>query len=251
MLKEEQLLLSRLEDLARMAADNYDYTFSDFLNLNEQTVFYHAKEQFSFVKYAFYGGAEAAERKMLAFFSEAFDKPQKWPISCIRIAPAMMKFSDKLTHRDFLGAVLNLGIERSKLGDIIIRDNIGYLLCETVMAPYIAEMLTRIKHTSVQALICELPEEVALPSFKTKQGSVSSIRLDSVIALAFNLSRSSAVKYISSGLVFVNGRLTDANSYTLKNGDIISVRKLGKFKFENTSLKSKKEKYVVKVHVYI
>ena len=95
------------------------------------------------------------------------------------------------------------------------------------------------------------PKTAIVPHFKTKQSTVTSVRLDSIIAAAFNLSRSAAVRYISSQAVFINGRLSESASAVPKNDDIISVRGLGRFKFEDTSLKSKKDKFVVKTHIYI
>ena len=250
MTREEQLLQRRLADLCRQASDNYYCTFSDFLNMNEQTLFYKFKDSFSSAAFEFFGGYPDAERRMLQFYPYGFEK-ETFPIVCLCIRPVSPKFADSLTHRDFLGALINLGIDRSKLGDILIEENTAYVFVFSQIADYITGLLTKVKHTKVEAFLCDVPKTAIVPHFKTKQSTVTSVRLDSIIAAAFNLSRSAAVRYISSQAVFINGRLSESASAVLKNNDIISVRGLGRFKFEDTSLKSKKDKFVVKTHIYI
>lgn len=249
MTKDEQLLINRILDLAGISENNGYCTFSDFLNLNEQTIFFDHKELFLGRSYEIFGGYDDAERRMIKFYQD-YCVEEPYPIVCVKIEPVIGKFSDTLTHRDFLGAVLNLGVDRGKIGDILIHDNIGYMFCKESISEFLIENLVKIKHTKVRAKISQVPEIAYEPHFKTRQGTVTSIRVDSLLALAFNLSRSSAVKYISQGLVFINGRLVVSNSQVPKDGDIISVRKLGRFKLELTAIKSKKDKFVVKTHVY-
>lgn len=247
--KDSQLLIRRLSDLANETLYHGYCTFSDFLNLNEQSVFFENKSKLPHVSYELYGGYEDSERRMIKFCQE-YSTDTQFPIVCVKVQALSEKFSDHFSHRDFLGAVLNLGIDRNKTGDILIKDNIGYILTTDLMADFICDHLEKVKHTKVKACMTDIPEDVFLPHFKTKQGTVSSIRIDSLISLAFNLSRTSAVRYISQGLVFINGKQTLSNSTVPKNNDIISVRTLGRFKLETTDLKSKKDKFVVKIHIY-
>lgn len=247
--KESQLLISRLSDLANESLYHGYCTFSDFLNLNEQSVFLENRDQLPRVPYALYGGYESAERRMVKFYQD-YCQDTPYPVVCVKIQALSEKFSDTFSHRDFLGAILNLGIDRSKTGDILIKDNAGYLLTTESMGRFICDNLEKVKHTKVRTTLTDIPEDIFVPNFKTKQGTVSSIRIDSLISLAFNLSRTSAVKYISQGLVFVNGRQITSNSAVPKDNDIISVRTMGRFKLETTDLKSKKDKFVVKVHIY-
>ena len=248
--REDQLLTDRLLDLAAQSERYGMCTFSDFMNLNEQTVFYEHRDLFGGYLYRLYGGYKDAERQMLQFY-QPYCSDEPYPIVCVRIAPVAEKFSEHLTHRDFLGAVLNLGIERSKTGDILIKEHTAYMFCKEAIAAFICEHLITVKHTKIRAEIVEVPEIALKPELKTKQGTVTSVRIDSVVALAFNLSRSQASKYISQKLVFINGRQAESNSRVPKDGDLISVRGIGRFRLELTELKSKKDKYVVKTHIYI
>lgn len=250
MTREDQLFINHLQDCG-MVSQNKGYTvFSDFLNLNQQTIFYDNSALFTGIEFELYGGYDDAERRMIRF-GRPLDQEETYPIVCLQIAPANAKFSDHLTHRDFLGAVLNLGIDRNKTGDILIRENIGYMFCKDTIADFIVSNLEKIKHTKVRIKICETPDFTDSQNFKTRQGTVSSVRIDSLISLAFKMSRGTAAKYVSQGLVYVNGRLIMSNSFVPKDGDIISVRTLGRFKLELTQQKSKKDKFIVNTHMYI
>ena len=89
------------------------------------------------------------------------------------------------------------------------------------------------------------------PNIKEVRGTVSSLRLDSLLSLAFSASRSKLVAYIENGKVFVNGKLITSNGYQIKEDDIISVRGLGRFQFKETLSQTKKGRYYVTLHLYI
>ena len=89
------------------------------------------------------------------------------------------------------------------------------------------------------------------PNTKEISGTVSSLRLDSLLSLAFSSSRSKLVAYIENGKVFVNGKLVTSNGYQIKENDIISVRGLGRFQFKEMLSQTKKGRFYVKIHLYI
>ena len=179
-----------------------------------------------------------AERQMAAFIPDALFFQQDYPISCIQIRPAAEKFAESLTHRDYLGAILNLGIERSKIGDILVDGKTAHVFCHENMAPFLMQELCRVRHTNV------------VPKLLEVSGTVSSVRLDSVIALAFSTSRSSIISLIEGGKVFVNGKNILSNGYNLKEGDIVSVRGRGKFRFEEVGGITKKNRYHISLARY-
>ena len=201
------------------------------------------------VSYAFWGGTELAERKILCFYTEQF-LIEQFPISILQITPSNIKFSENLTHRDYLGAILNLGIERCKIGDIMIDEKCAYVFVDTNMKDYISSSLEKVKHTKVKCTETELQFSFE-QRFKEISGSVSSVRLDSVIALAFQASRISMLAMISGGKVFVNGRMLTSNSYRLKEGDIVSVRGKGKFIYQEEKDLTKKGKIKIVLRKYV
>ena len=241
--KEEQLLKKRFFELSKIADLKGICTYTDFLNLNEISIFKSINKELPNVNYQLYGGYEDAERNVICFYGDESVKAFSSYITCIRIKPLNKKFSDDLTHRDFLGAIMNLRLERSKIGDILVKEKEAYVFCLSSISSFIIDNLNKIKHTSIQ---CERMNEEApeiRPTFKEIRGTISSPRLDSIIALAFGSSRSSMLNLISSGNVFVDGRLVESNSYVLKKGDIVSVRGHGKFIYKELQNQTKKGRY--------
>lgn len=259
--KEDAVFRKRIQDLAALADRRGCTVYSDFLGLREQNILYEMIQKFSWICGETFGGYEGAERLMASFMPSdglsfsvngqpGTDKSD-WPISCIRIRPLQQKFAEKLTHRDVLGALMNLGIERSKTGDIAVKEEESYVFCHSQFADLICSELTRIRHTSVSCSLCEQKDFTYTPSFEHIRGSVSSIRLDAVIALAFQSSRSSLIRLIEEGSVFVNGRIITTNAYSLKGGDIVSVRGYGRFRYLDAAGQSKKGRTWIEIQKYI
>ena len=121
--KEEQMLQKRLIELSELSYRRDIVTFSDFLNLNELNILHTTPRDMLSSRYETFGGYEPAERQMAAFLPDALYYEYRYPISVIRITPANRKFAEDLTHRDFLGGILHLGIERSCLGDLLVDDS--------------------------------------------------------------------------------------------------------------------------------
>lgn len=246
---EEMLLSKRLIELANLAYQRNVPFFSDFLNLNEQDVFQQSVHNMPPISYCLMGGYNLAERKIAAFLPYEVEKDQI-PMKLLEIRPINAKFSEELTHRDYLGALLNLGIERSVIGDIIVDEKCAYVICKDKMAAYIMEQLVRIKHTTVMAVETDSFDEIK-PKVEVISGSVQSIRLDSVLATATNISRSHIIDYIEGARVFVNGRLITTNSYNLKDGDIISVRQVGRFRYLGVNSISKKGRNLIQIEKFV
>lgn len=225
-------------------------TNTDFLNLSEQTIFQSVSGILPPVRFVLSGGFESSERKVVCFLPSYEEELSLPPYDCVKIEPLNRKFAEELSHRDYLGAIMNLGIERSMLGDIVIKDGNAYVFMLKKMSRYLTENLTMIRHTSIVAEVIEDAGELLKPEFEEIQGTVSSIRLDSIVALCGRLSRTKASAYIESEKVFVNGQVITNVSRTLKDGEIISVRGIGKFKFEAAGGQTKKGRTVVTLLKY-
>lgn len=251
MQKEDLMLKKRLMELSRTAYQREIVTFSDFLNLNELNILHSIPKDELFTSYRTFGGYEPAERQMVAFLPDALCYTYEYPISYLKISPLAKKFADTLTHRDYLGAVLNLGIERMVLGDILIDEDSAILIVQGSMASYIMGELTRVRHTSVKVEEIEAENFSYTPNVRAITGSVASLRLDGLLALAFGSSRSKLVNYIEAGKVFVNGKLITSNGYQIKIGDIVSARGLGRFRYIETAAQTKKGRYMVTIHLYV
>lgn len=251
MQKEELMLQKRLIELSRVSYQRGIVTFSDFLNLNELNILHTIPKHELSSAYVTFGGYDHSERQMVAFLPDALCYEYEYPISVIKISPLQKKFSDTLSHRDYLGAILNLGIERCKMGDILVEEHSAILFIHQSLERFITEELTRIKHTSVMASIEDMQSFQYQPKKREIKGSVSSIRLDSLLALAFASSRSKLVAFIESGKVYVNGKLITSNGYQVKENDIVSVRGLGRFRYVETMSQTKKGRYYVTLELFV
>lgn len=231
-----------IEDLARRSFEKGYTTYSEFLTLEEQSTVKNLKLP---LNYTSFGGYNEAERRVLAFGENG-----EFPIVCIEIKSLNQKFADKLTHRDFLGAIMNLGINRNTLGDIIVKENSACIFALESISGYITQNLTRIKHTSVK---CEIIDSV--PDFinelpDEEEIIVSSLRADAVIASVYKLSRNNVSSLFSTSKVFINSALCTKESTQLKSKDRISVRGYGKYIFEEEIRKTKKDRLVIAVRIY-
>ena len=251
MQKEEVMLQKRLIELSKIAYQRDIVTFSDFLNLNELNILHSIPKNELHTKYVTFGGYEYSERQMVAFLPDALCYEYEYPISILKISPLQKKFSEELSHRDYLGSIMNLGIDRTKLGDIVVEEDYAILFACESLESYLKEELTRIRHTSVMITRLEQQDFIYVPKVQEIKGSVSSVRLDSLLALAFHSSRSKLVAYIEAGKVFVNGKLVTSNGYQVKENDIISVRGLGRFRYKEVSSQTKKGRCFVTVELYV
>ena len=242
----------RFAELAERAWSNSTYVFTPFLDLNQLSLFHAALPSLPRVPYQLFGGAEGCERKMLRFGSEelcGYDMP--FPIACLRMAPVSKKFADKLTHRDFLGSLMALGMEREMLGDIIVKEDCAYLFCHERISEYICRNLTQVKRTTICCEESAAPPEGELFRTEKRIVQLSSERLDALVAHVFKMSRNDAQALFPMGKIFVDGRQCLSPGYTPKAGQVISVRGFGRMKYTGVESLSKKGKCNTVVELYI
>lgn len=248
---EEMLFRKRLGELADKAYNNSQYLFTGFLSASELGTYYSMERELSFVPAAVFGGTADCERVMLRFGSrELCGYEEDFPIQCIEISPLSEKFGEELGHRDYLGALMNLGIERSTLGDIIIIGKHAFLFCTEKMAPYIIENLDQVRHTAVSCRIAGSIPESTVTRLERRTVQVSAARADSIIAKVYHLSRSESLDLFRAKKVFVNGRLSENNSGQLKPGDKVTVRGFGRFGFVAAAGETRKGKWNVEVDIF-
>lgn len=185
--RDEEFLIKRIKDLAEQSYRTGLYTYTGFLNQQEQAVYARVRKDTAPVTAMFSGGVDGCERQILRFGDEeSLGYDAGFPICCIEIKPLIEKFADALTHRDYLGALMHLGIERSTLGDIMIRDKTAYLFCLEKIAPFIPENLDQVKHTHVQCRILDRMPEAVRPKLQAVKLIVPSMRLDVIVGKALS-----------------------------------------------------------------
>lgn len=249
--REIQQLKSRLKDLADRSYRQNLYTFSGFLGLAEQDQLWSMEKELRYSNFQLWGGYEQAERKVVRFGSpQELCYEEEYPIVCIHIAPLSAKFADDLNHRDFLGALMNLGIERSTLGDIRVGEKEAYLYCLSGMAEYICEHLDKVRHTSVGCVPVAESADVHQEEPRELNVQLPSLRIDVCLAKVYNRSRGEILEAFQSGKVYVDGRLCENNSRQLRGGETVNLRGYGKFLFTGQQRETRKGKLSVKVLLY-
>ena len=245
-MENDKILENHLRDLASQSSEGCYYTYSNFLSLAEQDMLIKTG---LFASLA--GGYENAERKLAVFGSEdMLGYAEEPPIVCLKIEPRMQKYADKLTHRDFLGSVIGLGLERDVTGDIIIHENVGYMFCLESIADFIAENLTKVRRTDVVCLRVPSPpvESIALPS--ERAFFVASERIDAVIAAIYGFSRSESQKLFGQKLVFINSKLCENTDTRIPENATVSVRGHGRFIYCGISKTTRKGRLCINARVY-
>jgi len=189
------------------------------------------------------GFFEDAERRMISF-NNVYENP--FPMKLIKIQNTS-KFSN-LTHRDFLGGILSIGIERNKIGDLLVDKNICYVPVYDEIENFVVYNIDKISKVVCSAEVIEDFELLPKVNFKEEIILVSSLRIDGIISRIINISRSSAVTMIEQGQVLINYVKIKDKSYELKGEERITIRGFGKFILGNCigNSKSGRIKIVIK-----
>ena len=185
------------------------------------------------------GVTENSERKIIAIFPKEYEKFLEFPIQYFKI-DGTNKFKE-LFHKDFLGTIMSLGIRREYLGDLIVQDNICYGIITENLFSLLEEKIDMVGNIPVKiSTISNL--EIPVPTFEEIIESVSSLRLDAIVTALVNASRTSSTELLESGLVSLNYVIEKEKSKSVEVGDIISIRRKGKFILEKVLGESKKGK---------
>lgn len=238
----------RIKELAERSQSRNIFTFSHFLS---PSTLYDVEYLVGKNAYQSWGGASWAERKMLRFGNiDEIGYEQDYPLTIIQISPNGKKFASLLTHRDYLGAVLALGIERDAIGDIFVKDNTAFVVVSDDVLPLIQNELVSVGRQSVSIRIAqEIPNDFE-PCIIEQSATVSSLRADCLVSRAYNLSREQSGQLFRLRAVAINGNREENSSKTLRVGDIVTIKGYGKFVFLRQDGITKKDKIRVVIGKY-
>lgn len=254
-MNDHDRLISYIEDKIRQSEEQYRLTSTDFLSESERA----EAELFcrrGRTRYAFYGGYPEAERSVLLLlpdymepetpFSLFMDSPEENPLALLRCRTPASGTVRTLTHRDYLGSLLSLGIKRELIGDILVSDDGADILVVRRILPF---LLANYEKAGSVPLSCEnLPmDALRIPAVRTKEirESVASLRLDNLLCAAFSVSRTEAAAAIGRGLVSVNGIEASKPDARLEPGDRLVLRGAGKAVFRMTDGTTRKGRFAV------
>lgn len=246
--RDEALLGRRILDLDMLCTKRHCPTYTFFLTEQEQAYcgsVIHLLDSHC----RLLGGYDSAERCVAILFPEEnYDIDEyELPFCVLRIT-----YTVKVGHRDILGSILGLGIERNAVGDILVFDKECFVFVMRDIAAYVKQELVRIGRQSVTVEAAEL-DDVRIPEVKTEEinATVASLRLDCIIAEGFGLSRENAKAAVERQLVSLNHRIIGTPSQNVKENDVISLRGKGKIVLKSVSGESRKGRIWVKLLRYV
>lgn len=232
--REDPIFLkAKIEDAIHWVIKTNSRKFSYFLDPASQKVCKNILMSQSDIYFEFFGGHEYCERKMLCILPQnSILTTWEWPISALHLYPKYYKYGKKLKHSEILGRLMNLGIHRSRIGDIDIIDDFIQVFITEELEEYIKYHLDKISNVPVE--IHEVGCEKVIPyqpPFQEIYITTSSLRVDSIISKIFGLSRKEATLFIKSGKVKINWEYINNSSMQLTEKDVISVRGKGRATF--------------------
>ena len=233
--------MRRILDKIEIVLNKHLIQCSDFLDPYEVYLAKSILNRFDDLKYLEYGGYDAAERRIIIIYPYYLELEEVDEyLACIKLLGDF----ESLSHKDFLGALLNLGIKREKVGDILVHQDRTYVILKEEIGEFVLYNLEkvgnrRIKAERVKARDLEAPEV----EYEEVIRFLTSLRIDLAISEAYNLSRKDSLDLIKRGFVKLNGEPIDKTARELAEGDVVSVRGYGRFILHSIDGISKKGRY--------
>ena len=251
---DQRLLLARVLDQQQRADQRGVPTHTGFLSPAEQAVSADLLMAAAPKQGVLFGGYPEAERKLWAFLpdwleEETWQESEDCPVCALEAKVSGMA---SLTHRDYLGSLMGLGLTREKIGDILITETGAQVLVLRETLPILLAQWEKAGRYPVK--LREIPLSQLTPArgeVKKIRDTVATLRLDAVCASGFSTSRTKAVDFISAGRVAVNHRECTKADRTVGQGDVIACRGLGKCVVKEVLGQSKKGRTMIVIERYI
>ncbi|HWQ29691.1 MAG TPA: YlmH/Sll1252 family protein, partial [Negativicutes bacterium] len=246
---EDRVLVNELLEYSKACERGYTLKNTDFLDPRQQKIAAEILNMNPDIGYSFSGGIEASERAVCLVYSGNYEiSEEEAPITLLEIT--WNNSFKKLSHRDFLGSILGCGIKREKVGDIILNEGSAWVACMSDISRFLLYNLNKVGSVSVSVAETEGASKKE-EKVKVIASTVASLRLDSIIATGYGVSRAKAVETIKSGKVKVNWEDIESSSKEMKQGDIVSVRGKGRILLEEVAGTTKKDRIRIAIKKYL
>ncbi|MFZ7122053.1 MAG: YlmH/Sll1252 family protein [Eubacteriaceae bacterium] len=221
--------------------------FFDFYDPSQQRIISRELNKMNDIIYLFNGGNDLSERKMLCIYQKDHSKKFDWPISIVSI-----NINYEITHRVVLGSILNLGITRETIGDIIIADNEVQIIAKTHIAKYIYSNLYDFNKRPFKMELKPIKEiKRREQKYLIDKVIVTSFRIDAIISSAYGISRALSTDMIKKGGVKVNYEYIYKTSISVQIKDMISVKGKGRFIIDELLGSTKKGRKKIQIKKYL
>ena len=251
---EDRLLLAKVLDRAGQARSRNIPAATDFLSPQQQMLAMDLLRLAGIPEtgYARLGGYAGADRNIWLFLPDWLDADSAESQSPIRCLRATFREEEKLSHRDFLGSLMGMGIVREKVGDILVGPSAADLMVLDTVAEFLLQSWNSAGRARLTVTAID-PWEVRVPEVRCQEvrDTVSSLRLDAVASTGFRMARGKAAELITSGRVQVNWRECAKPDKLLTAGDTVSARGFGKFELTEVGGVTKKGRTAIVLKRYV
>lgn len=255
--KDDKILLAQVLDKIEACENKNKIENTVFLDLAQSELVQKFINKLKIKNYMSYGGFEQAERKIFVFYPEKFNpevvaKNLSNIVQIVRIqVPDDLK--GKYTHRDYLGAVIKLGVKREKIGDIIVDKDGADIIIDKDISKFLLENLGGLTRFSKSIITLQNIENLRTVEIRKQEIEiiVSSLRMDNVISELARCSRNKAIDIINMERVFVNFQCETKKTKQIKLGDMITIRGKGRFYIKELVGQTKSGRTIIKVEKFI
>ena len=255
--QEDRILLSYILDKISFTETRNKIENTNFLNLYQISLVEKFLKKIKYDNFCFWGGYDMAERKVLILYPEKFNqdmiaKNYSKIMSIIRIQLQETEYG-KYTHRNYLGAIVKLGLDREKVGDILVQNEGADIIVLKESTNYLIKELPMLKRFENSRIIEKSIEELHLIEPKTEEIKiiVPSLRLDNFVSDLARTSRNKAIEIIKSERVILNGKLELKNSRQIKETDTITIRGKGRFVVKQFTGTTRSGRTIVAIEKFI
>lgn len=255
--EEDKLLIAKMLDQIVLCNKRNKIQNTDFLDERQQILLEKVLHRLEIENYVIYGGFEKAERKLMLFYPEKWNKEivEKNYDTVMQVIEILLPndLKGKYTHRDYLGGLMKLGLKREKIGDIVVWEEGANIIVLNEVVPFLEQyLMTLTRFQKAEISIKELSKIHPVNIQKEEiEITVSSMRLDNIVSELAKTSRTKAEEIIRAERVFLNYEVVDKDSKLVKIGDKLTIRGKGKFQIKEQIGNTKKGRYILKIEKYV
>ena len=255
--KDDKILLAQVSDKIEMCENKNKIEYTNFLDLAQIELVQNYIDKLKIENYISYGGYEQSERKLFAIYPEKFNSTvvEKNLVSIVKIVRIQLpdELKGKYAHRDYLGAVIKLGVKREKVGDIIVDNDGSDIIVEKDISKFLLENLSGLTRFSKSKITIEKIDNLRTVEVRREEREiiVSSLRLDNVISELARCSRNKALDIINMERVFVNFQCETKKTKQIKTGDMVTIRGKGRFYIKELVGQTKSGRVIVKIEKFV
>lgn len=255
--KDEKMLLAQILDKIENVYKTNKIQYTDFCDMSQIELVQKFIKRQDVENYILYGGFEGAERKIFVFYPEKFNEQvvEKNLTNIVQIIRIKLPddLNGKYTHRDYLGAVMKLGIKREKVGDIVVDSEGADIIVDKEISKFLLENLGELTRFSKSNITLENIKDLRKVEIKKEELEiiVSSLRMDNVISELARCSRNKALDIINMERVFVNFQVETKKTKQIKSGDIVTIRGKGRFYIKEILGQTKSGRTIIKIEKFV